>query len=148
MSELTPRAARQVADRVLIVPHCSECGDGLRRLLSLSGFEAEVVGGEAVRRALEVLPQAVLVDSDLPALAAGEVGRRLRAGSFSPGASLSSPKPSRQSKPSTGRGISGVRQHRDGSGVGRFGRFCRGEPGAASASWPGAGRPWTVWMVI
>jgi DNA-binding response OmpR family regulator len=51
-------------------------------LLSLSGFLAEVVrGGDAtVRRALEVSPQAVLVDIDLAGEDSFEVGRRLRGG--------------------------------------------------------------------
>jgi DNA-binding response OmpR family regulator len=79
MSEHTAHAARQ-AGRVLIVPHCSACGDSLRLLLSLSGFDAEVVRGrDAVRRGLEVSPQAVLVDSHLPGEDSGEVVRRLRA---------------------------------------------------------------------
>ena len=49
--------------------------------LSLSGFQAEVIrGGDAVvRRALEVLPQAVLIDLNLPGEDCWEVGRRVRA---------------------------------------------------------------------
>jgi DNA-binding response OmpR family regulator len=51
-------------------------------LLSLSGFPVEVVrgGDAAVRRALEVLPQAVLVEFNLAGDDSFEVGRRLRAG--------------------------------------------------------------------
>jgi DNA-binding response OmpR family regulator len=51
-------------------------------LLSLSGFPVEIVrgGDAAVRRALEVLPQAVLVDFNLAGEDSFEVGRRLRAG--------------------------------------------------------------------
>jgi CheY-like chemotaxis protein len=82
MSDLTPHAARQGGERVLIVPHCHECGDSLRLLLPLSGWHAEVVRGghAAVRRALEVLPHAVLVDLNLPGEDGWGVGRRLRAG--------------------------------------------------------------------
>jgi DNA-binding response OmpR family regulator len=66
---------------VLIAPHCTECGETIRTLLSLVGFAPEVVPGHAiVRRALEVLPQAVLVDLNLPGEDSFEVGRRLRAG--------------------------------------------------------------------
>jgi DNA-binding response OmpR family regulator len=82
MSELPPHAPSQAVDRVLVVPHCSECGESLRLLLSLSGGHAEVVrdGDAAVTRALEVLPLAVLVDVNLPGGDGWEVGRRLRAG--------------------------------------------------------------------
>jgi len=68
--------------RVLIVPHCSECGATLQLFLSQSGCHAEVVrgGDAAVRRALETQPAAVLVDLDLPGDDGWKVGRRLRAG--------------------------------------------------------------------
>jgi len=51
-------------------------------VLSQSGCHAEVVrgGDAAVRRALETLPDAVLVDLDLPGEDGWQVGRRLRAG--------------------------------------------------------------------
>ena len=72
--------------RVLIVPHCWDCGSSLQMLLSLSGFPVEVVrgGDAAVRRALEVLPQAVLVDFNLAGEDSFEVGRQLRAGLGAP----------------------------------------------------------------
>jgi DNA-binding response OmpR family regulator len=81
MSERTPPTARQPADRVLIVPHCWDCGGSLALLLQLAGCHAEVVrsGDAAVRRALEVGPQAVLVDVHLAGDDPGEVVRRLRA---------------------------------------------------------------------
>lgn len=96
MSELTSHAARPAADRVLIVPHCFLCGALLQRLLSRSGYHVEVVrgGDAAVCRALEALPQAVLVDLNLSDDDGWKVGRRLRAGlgsavrliGFAPGA--------------------------------------------------------------
>jgi DNA-binding response OmpR family regulator len=65
----------------MIVPHCIDCGESLRILLSLIGYHVEVVrgGDAAVRRALELLPQAVLVFINLPGEDGWKVGRRLRA---------------------------------------------------------------------
>jgi hypothetical protein len=59
MSGPTPDPARPTAYRVLIIPHCSECGASLQLLLSLSGCHAEIVrgGDTAIRRALEGCPK-------------------------------------------------------------------------------------------
>ena len=83
MSDLAPHAASEAVERVLIIPHCWDCGEGVQMLLSAAGYQAEVVrgGDAAVRRALEVRPQAVLVDLDLTLTGddGRAVGWRLRA---------------------------------------------------------------------
>jgi DNA-binding response OmpR family regulator len=81
MSEWTPETTQTAAQRILIVPHCWECADTLQALLSLMGHYGEVVrGGDAeVRRALEWLPQVVLLDANLSGEDSLEVARRLQA---------------------------------------------------------------------
>jgi DNA-binding response OmpR family regulator len=76
-----PEPTTPAAYRVMIVPHCTNCGESLRMLLSVCGFHAEVVrgGDAAVRRALELLPQTVLVFINLPGEDGWKVGRWLRA---------------------------------------------------------------------
>ena len=61
-------ARRLPACRVLIIPHCTDCGSVLQQLLSLSGCPVEIIrdGDAAVRRALEVRPQVVLLDIGVP----------------------------------------------------------------------------------
>jgi DNA-binding response OmpR family regulator len=78
MSETTP--AQTAAQQILIVPHCWECATSLQVLLSLRGHPCEVVrgGDAAVRRALEVSPQVVMLDANLTGEDSLEVGRRLR----------------------------------------------------------------------
>ncbi len=66
--------------RILIVPHCGECGGILQSLLSLGGYLTDIIrGADAFARALEVQPQAVLVDINLPDADGWEVARHLRA---------------------------------------------------------------------
>jgi DNA-binding response OmpR family regulator len=80
MRERTLPTARQPVARVLVIPHCWDCGNSLAMLLNLVGCCAEVVrgGDAAVRRAREVLPQAVLLDIHIPEDNPREVLQRLR----------------------------------------------------------------------
>jgi DNA-binding response OmpR family regulator len=80
MSEAEAGPGNSGSLRVLIVPHCWDCGGSLQMLLSLSGITAEIVrGGDvAVGRALEVRPEVVLVDAGLDGEDGFEVARRLR----------------------------------------------------------------------
>jgi DNA-binding response OmpR family regulator len=80
MNEPHRPAGEPPAPSVLIVPHCSECGTGLQLLLSLMGYQAEVVrgGAAAVQRARALGPRAALVDLHLPDEDGLEVGCQLR----------------------------------------------------------------------
>jgi CheY-like chemotaxis protein len=80
MSEPDRPAGESSAPSVLIVPHCHECGTSLQLLLSLMGYQAEVVrGGPAdVQRARALSSRATLIDLRLPDEDGLEVGRWLR----------------------------------------------------------------------
>jgi CheY-like chemotaxis protein len=70
------------ACRVLIVEDNPDGRDALRKLLKVLGHQVEVAqdGIEGVTKGLELNPDVVLIDIDLPFLNGLEVARRLRAG--------------------------------------------------------------------